>query len=86
MYVSDWSSDFDANIVLASREPRLSNTTSLLLPVRILSLCAASILFIASVANKNVLLVARKSNRTLLIASHAARVEQAAPQEDPGVR
>jgi hypothetical protein len=35
------------------------------------------------ISKTNLCLIARKSNRTLLISSHAARVEQASPEEDP---
>lgn len=49
------------------------------LPVWVLSLQTASILFVAGVVNAKVRLLARQSDRALLIAGHAARVEQASP-------
>jgi hypothetical protein len=62
---------------------RMSQQLPLCLPVRVLSLQAARVLLVTDIIGVERRFVAGKSNGALLLGSHAARVEQARPKEDP---
>jgi hypothetical protein len=85
VHSSPFTTSSSTLVIQLSRSPAACACCSLRLPITVMSLESTSyrLIIFRLIHKTNLRLIACKSNRTLLIASHAARVEQASPKEDP---